>query len=459
MLLFGGILLNRPETLSGKSVVTMKNLQDDFEFREPTYTLLGDEYLSGNFKSYKPGDTVLFRDRIVRVETSTKPLIGSPITNLVFEAYPFPHVAFPPGETEKSGNGTWYVWYYHPEEARAYSQTNFPINGENVPEAIISIDGDVSSRFSAGEIVEITFHVYNKFDFPGSTIVDENMREFKLYVSPNDIQVASGGISFNYAFYAGISFFLGGFLYMILAALLGIRRDMEAGRLGGIAALVLSCILGITLPSLFGKFGGWWLSSFVDSAGKILSPSFGGWWMQGFQWLTGLIVAVWAGYKVYTLNIGFFTKLGKAAITVTIGILVTFIVGAIVIFIPFSFLSATIPPFALNNIISIGMAVVGIAIPLMVGIFVVALTPEVMDGIVTKARSSPGKFIITVIMIVGIGSMAVGMSVGDDIWGPKIAAYLYVFGFVFTICLSITIFLWRRRTRAKKTTVQDSRTT
>lgn len=460
MLTLGGLLTFAPQALTGKPSTTMKDLQDDYLYHGPTITILGEQKLVGNFRSFQANDNILFRDRVTRVEMTGHVYSGGTVTNLVFEAYPWPSTStFEYDEKARAGNMTWYVEYFYPEESKYSAETNFPMNGQDTPEAIIGVDGDLSNRIHANDTVEIPFHVYNIYSvFPESTIVDENILEFKFLVSGDKVQVVTGPIQFSYALFEGIPLMVGGVIYVILAASLGIKRKMNVGRLGGITATVLSCILGIILPNLLGKFGGWWLTSFIDSGGKILSRTFGEWWLQGFAFFSGLAIAILTSLRVQTLDKTFWKKIAHAAITVTVGILITFIAGALVIFLPFSFLSITIPPFVLDNIISIGLAAAGIVIPFIIGIFVVALTPKTVDGIVTEARSSPAKLIVTVLMVVGLGSMIVGTSVGGYLWGATTALYLYVFGFVFTICLSIILFLWHRRSRAKKTTEQSSGT-
>jgi hypothetical protein len=256
-------------------------------------------------------------------------------------------------------------------------------------------------------------------------------------------------VSFSYAFYVGIPFLLGGVAYVILAAFLGVRRDMNVERFDGIMAFVMSFILGISLPILFAKYGGWWLGSFVDNAAKILSPTFGEWYKNGFPWLVGIVAAIFAGLRVRTVNRGIWLKLGYAAMTVTVGTLAISILGALIIHIPFSFLSVTIPPFVLDSIVSIGLAAAGIVIPFLLGIFVVAYAPDVVDGTINAlkgGRSDPILFIARIFVIIGVGMFMTAPLWG--FWKSTVTVLFFPLGIVISI-VSVLVVRHRRKRVAK----------
>ena len=405
MLLFGVVLLFRPETLVGKEGFTIRDLQTDYEFKGQSYVLMGWRQMEGNFRSFQPGDTVLLRDKVIRVELSWKPFGGGPVTNLFFEAYPCPsYDRFAYDEVAKLGNSTWYVALYDSEYRDYVVYTNFPVTGENTPELIIGVDGNLIDEIHVNSTVEIACQVYDKFEIinPTSPLVEENIREFKFLASMEDVNVLSSGIPISYSLYAAIPLICAGFLFIALAMLAAIKPEIQMEKLGGIAGFAFSCTLGIVFSVMLVHLGGWVMNNFAWSAGALLSMILGGSWIYGFALAIGLITGVIVGFMSLAIEKNLHPTLLEVTIGVLVGTVVTLMIGSILFYFVSNFLIllgftwsqiSVQPPTSqtlITSIISLVIIVAGIVIPFVGGGYSALVTMTIVDGIIeARATSKP----------------------------------------------------------------------
>lgn len=169
---------------------------------------------------------------------------------------------------------------------------------------------------------------------------------------------------------------------IVAAATVMLRRRKSAVTLSVIG---FSYIFGVILAGLVGQFGGWFMSNFSRSGGQMLAAVLGGWWLTGFALITGLIMAIATSFMVLALEKGFRAKLIEAGTSVTVGILVTLLVGSLIMFPIYSFFQATTPSW---NIITIPLVAAGIIIPFIVGGYAAAFMLAIVDGII-ETRSTP----------------------------------------------------------------------
>jgi hypothetical protein len=146
-----GVFINPSSPMAiniGRQGVSMVDLQMD-------YTMGGEAV--GNFKSYNPGDTILFRDKIMRIEETTDINTGQAFTRLYFVAHPVPYrVQLERGIVEKE---SWY--YYTWDGSHEEWRTIFPVVDQGSPWAVLVVKEE-QTRFHVGDTVEIDLHVVER---------------------------------------------------------------------------------------------------------------------------------------------------------------------------------------------------------------------------------------------------------------------------------------------------------
>ncbi|MEM2112408.1 MAG: hypothetical protein QXX08_11125 [Candidatus Bathyarchaeia archaeon] len=386
---FGTVLIYGPSAFGAKSAFTMKDLQNDYEYRGPTYNLLGEEKLCGNFRSFNDGDTVLFRDKVVRIELTGHQFGGGTVTNLFFEAFFWPDSSMLEHDANaKAGNMTWYVCYYYPQYSKTSMETNFPMSGQRSSEAVIGVDGDVSDRVHEGDTIELTMHVYNKFSaFPGSTTVDEIIREFKFLVAENEV-IVSGGVSSFSTLYTGVPLISLGSVCLIMVLFLKNKRT-PINRIGAITTIDLSFGFVIILWVVLGQIGGWLMTTFPLSVGRLISTALGGWWLQGFGLILGLVIGFCSFVAITDTKASdrddWWAVFAIMTIAMVTGLTVTLATGSVIWSALYGFIASWTP---LWNIFTIPLFIAGIIIPLYIGLRVAFFVKGTVDGIIDGRRSS-----------------------------------------------------------------------
>ena len=126
--------------------VTMVDLQDDYLYQ------ISGSFPVGHFKSYDDGDKILFRDKIIEVDSYIDDRFDKEVTRLYFSAH------FLPMEWDiEQGRAINQSWYFYKQISGGYQHgTIFNMAGAS---AYIALMGDATNSFKTGNTVEITLHV------------------------------------------------------------------------------------------------------------------------------------------------------------------------------------------------------------------------------------------------------------------------------------------------------------